>query len=207
MEALGRSAAQNSCPPNPTPSHWMGIPQAACGLLPPAPHHPVQHCPPSPTLPPPPHPISDSLTARTPLLQVGYFLPLPIILCSMRSGIASGWKTMTATAFLLVGERVWGKRGGTCMMVSGRLLQYERRASGLYTEALRRVSAGGALLVTVAHTEGPLRPCIAFVSPSTTSPASSDLPFVQPLNNPLLPQPLFAPCSPTPQCFWGRCGR
>lgn len=152
MEALGRSAAQNSCSPHPTQSHWMH-PQAARGLFPLDLHHPVQHCPPSPTQPPPPHPISDSLAARTPLLQVGYFLPLPIILCSMRSGIASGWKTMTATAFLLVGERVWGKRGGTCMMVSGRLLQYERRASGLYAEALRRVSVGGVLLVTVAHCE------------------------------------------------------
>ncbi|GAX78946.1 hypothetical protein CEUSTIGMA_g6386.t1 [Chlamydomonas eustigma] len=33
---------------------------------------------------------------------VGYFLPLPIVLASMRSGVRSGWKTMSATAFLLV---------------------------------------------------------------------------------------------------------
>ena len=158
-------------------------PQAACGLLPLDLHHPVQHCPPSPTLPPPPHSISDSLTARTPLMQVGYFLPLPIILCSMRSGIASGWKTMTATAFLLVGERVWGKCGGVCMMVSGRLQQYERRASGLYTGALRRLSVGGALLVTVARWKFrlPLRPCIA--SPLPLCPHQP--PLLQTLTCPL----------------------
>ena len=35
---------------------------------------------------------------------VGYFLPLPVVLACMRSGVGSGWKTMMATAFLLVGE-------------------------------------------------------------------------------------------------------
>ena len=37
---------------------------------------------------------------------VGYFLPLPIVLASMRSGAAAGWKTMMATAFLLVGRSI-----------------------------------------------------------------------------------------------------
>jgi hypothetical protein len=35
---------------------------------------------------------------------VGYFLPLPVVLAAMRSGHGVGWKTMGATAFLLVGE-------------------------------------------------------------------------------------------------------
>lgn len=35
---------------------------------------------------------------------IGYFLPLPIMLAAMRSGPASGWGTMAATGFLLVGE-------------------------------------------------------------------------------------------------------
>ena len=35
---------------------------------------------------------------------VGYFLPLPVVLAAMRSGVASGWKTMGASCFLLVGE-------------------------------------------------------------------------------------------------------
>lgn len=35
---------------------------------------------------------------------VGYFLPLPIMLAAMRSGPSSGWGTMAATGFLLVGE-------------------------------------------------------------------------------------------------------
>ena len=33
---------------------------------------------------------------------VGYFLPLPIILSSFRSSGSSGWKTMSATTFLLI---------------------------------------------------------------------------------------------------------
>ncbi|KAG1670099.1 hypothetical protein FOA52_013675 [Chlamydomonas sp. UWO 241] len=33
---------------------------------------------------------------------VGYFLPLPVVLAALRSGQAVGWKTMGATAFLLV---------------------------------------------------------------------------------------------------------
>lgn len=35
---------------------------------------------------------------------VGYFLPLPVVLACMRSGVGAGWKTMMSTAFLLVGE-------------------------------------------------------------------------------------------------------
>ena len=35
---------------------------------------------------------------------VGYFLPLPVVLACMQSGVGAGWKTMMATAFLLVGE-------------------------------------------------------------------------------------------------------
>ena len=35
---------------------------------------------------------------------LGYFLPLPVILSALRSGPAAGRKTMTATAFLLLGE-------------------------------------------------------------------------------------------------------
>eukprot|EP00877_Chromochloris_zofingiensis_P005383 jgi/Chrzof1/14846/Cz09g18080.t1 len=33
--------------------------------------------------------------------SIGYFLPLPIVIASMRSGIGAGWNTMLATAFLL----------------------------------------------------------------------------------------------------------
>ena len=33
---------------------------------------------------------------------LGYFLPMPVIVAAMRSGPASGRKTMTATCFLLL---------------------------------------------------------------------------------------------------------
>ncbi len=36
--------------------------------------------------------------------SLGYFLPLPVVLAAMRNGAAAGWRTVTATAFLLVGE-------------------------------------------------------------------------------------------------------
>lgn len=39
--------------------------------------------------------------------SIGYFLPLPIVIASMRSGIGAGWNTMLATAFLLSGEQGW----------------------------------------------------------------------------------------------------
>ena len=35
---------------------------------------------------------------------LGYFLPLPVVLASMRGGVGAGWRTMMATGFLLVGE-------------------------------------------------------------------------------------------------------
>lgn len=35
---------------------------------------------------------------------LGYFLPLPITVAAMRSGPAAGWKTMTATGFLILGQ-------------------------------------------------------------------------------------------------------
>ncbi|KAJ9534390.1 hypothetical protein QJQ45_016087 [Haematococcus lacustris] len=34
--------------------------------------------------------------------SLGYFLPLPVVLAALRGGIAAGWRTMTATGFLLV---------------------------------------------------------------------------------------------------------
>ncbi len=34
---------------------------------------------------------------------LGYFLPLPVVLAALRSGAWSGWKTMAATGFLLIG--------------------------------------------------------------------------------------------------------
>lgn len=36
---------------------------------------------------------------------LGYFLPMPVIVAAMRSGPASGRKTMTATCFLLLCKR------------------------------------------------------------------------------------------------------
>lgn len=37
--------------------------------------------------------------------SLGYFLPLPVVLAAMRGGGRAGWRTMSATCFLLVGER------------------------------------------------------------------------------------------------------
>ncbi|GIL53481.1 hypothetical protein Vafri_9072 [Volvox africanus] len=34
--------------------------------------------------------------------SLGYFLPLPVVLAALRSGGGAGWRTMTATCFLLV---------------------------------------------------------------------------------------------------------
>ncbi|GLC34320.1 hypothetical protein PLESTB_000742500 [Pleodorina starrii] len=34
--------------------------------------------------------------------SLGYFLPLPVVLAALRSGPGAGWRTMTATCFLLV---------------------------------------------------------------------------------------------------------
>lgn len=34
---------------------------------------------------------------------LGYFLPLPVVIASLRSGAGTGWRTMMATGFLLVG--------------------------------------------------------------------------------------------------------
>lgn len=36
--------------------------------------------------------------------SLGYFLPLPITIAACRSGVAAGWHTMMATAFLLLGK-------------------------------------------------------------------------------------------------------
>lgn len=35
--------------------------------------------------------------------SLGYFLPLPVIIAAARGGVAAGWRTMSATAFLLLG--------------------------------------------------------------------------------------------------------
>jgi hypothetical protein len=46
--------------------------------------------------------------------SLGYFLPLPVIIASCRSGAGAGWRTMSATAFLLVGAargRGWPASG------------------------------------------------------------------------------------------------
>ncbi|KAG2491949.1 hypothetical protein HYH03_009681 [Edaphochlamys debaryana] len=34
--------------------------------------------------------------------SLGYFLPLPVVLATLRSGVGAGWRTMGATCFLLV---------------------------------------------------------------------------------------------------------
>lgn len=49
--------------------------------------------------------------------SLGYFLPLPVVLASMRGGSAAGWRTMLATGFLLVG--MWPGPGCTAPYLVG----------------------------------------------------------------------------------------
>lgn len=46
--------------------------------------------------------------------SLGYFLPLPVVLAAMRGGVAAGWRTMSATGFLLVGGCMAGPRLWCC---------------------------------------------------------------------------------------------
>ncbi|GLI67160.1 hypothetical protein VaNZ11_011373, partial [Volvox africanus] len=73
--------------------------------------------------------------------SLGYFLPLPVVLAALRSGGGAGWRTMTATCFLLVGRAVmaaWhddcvraGVRGGGIHWV-GILVRKGRKGEGVH---------------------------------------------------------------------------
>ena len=77
--------------------------------------------------------------------SLGYFLPLPITIAACRSGVAAGWHTMMATAFLLLGE-------GLNMCV---LLVYFCSFFGWGVHVVRRAVQRGAGVLKGLQLSGP----------------------------------------------------